>query len=65
MGRVFARADTVLVNGSGLIGLEIAGDIRANNPKARIVLLSREGGVLKQSHKNNTVVQVSGQPNGT
>mmetsp|Transcript_16802 Transcript_16802/g.50879 ORF Transcript_16802/g.50879 Transcript_16802/m.50879 type:complete len:449 (+) Transcript_16802:106-1452(+) len=57
VGRVFARADTVLVNGSGLIGLEIAGDIRANNPKARIVLLSREGGVLKQSHKNNTVVQ--------
>lgn len=50
VGAAIARAKTVLVNGSGLSGLEIAGDARAQNSMARVIVLSRDGGVLKQSH---------------
>lgn len=39
-------ASTVGIYGTGLVGLEIAGDIRARNPEKRVVLVSRDGGIL-------------------
>lgn len=53
-GAAIARAQTVVCSGAGLVGLEMAGDIRAAHPfettKKRIVLLSRDGGVLRTTH---------------
>ena len=43
-------AQTVVFNGSGTIGVEMAGDCRAKHPNKRIVLLSRDGSVLAKSH---------------
>mmetsp|Transcript_54148 Transcript_54148/g.99990 ORF Transcript_54148/g.99990 Transcript_54148/m.99990 type:complete len:424 (-) Transcript_54148:61-1332(-) len=39
-------ARTVAIYGTGLVGVELAGDIRARNPDKRIVLVSRDGKVL-------------------
>mmetsp|Transcript_86059 Transcript_86059/g.200103 ORF Transcript_86059/g.200103 Transcript_86059/m.200103 type:complete len:420 (+) Transcript_86059:62-1321(+) len=43
-------AQTVVVNGAGLIGVELVGDIRAKDPKKRVVLISRDGRVLGSTH---------------
>jgi len=46
-----AKADTVVFNGGGLIGVEMAGDCRVAHPTGkRIVLLTRDGKVLSKSH---------------
>jgi NADH dehydrogenase FAD-containing subunit len=45
-GQALAAAKTVVLNGAGAVGVELAGDIRARNKAARIVLLSREGNVF-------------------
>eukprot|EP00403_Amphidinium_massartii_P011975 CAMPEP_0178424244 /NCGR_PEP_ID=MMETSP0689_2-20121128/28109_1 /TAXON_ID=160604 /ORGANISM="Amphidinium massartii, Strain CS-259" /LENGTH=423 /DNA_ID=CAMNT_0020045873 /DNA_START=74 /DNA_END=1345 /DNA_ORIENTATION=+ len=39
-------AQTVVVYGTGLVSIEIAGDIRARNPEKRIIMVSRDGTVL-------------------
>jgi len=49
-GAAIASANTVIINGSGLIGLEMAGDVRASNATALIIILARDGSVLKMSH---------------
>lgn len=50
VGAAIARAQTIVVNGAGLVGLEMAGDVRAKHPDKRVVLLSRDGRVLGNSH---------------
>ena len=43
-------AKTVIFNGGGTIGVEMAGDCRAKHPDKRIILLSKDGSVLSKSH---------------
>jgi len=40
----------VVLNGAGMVGVEMAGDIRARNPEKTIYLISRAGKVLSNSH---------------
>jgi len=44
---VIAKANTCVVAGGGVVGLEMVGDIRAKYPEKRIILACRSG-VLKQ-----------------
>ncbi|GMH89334.1 hypothetical protein TL16_g11423, partial [Triparma laevis f. inornata] len=37
---------TIVINGAGSIGLEVAADVRLANPSAKILVLSRSGNVL-------------------
>jgi len=46
VGRAVACARTVVLNGSGTVGVELAGDIKANHPQVEVVLLARSGSVL-------------------
>ena len=43
VGQADASSHTAVVNGAGLLGLELAGDLRVAHPQLRIVLLSRSG----------------------
>ncbi|CAK0800477.1 unnamed protein product [Prorocentrum cordatum] len=43
-------AKTIVINGAGLVGLEMAGDAKVANQAARVVLLSRSGELLVGSH---------------
>jgi len=40
------NAKTVVINGAGAVGLELAGDVRATYPDKRVVVLSRDGRVI-------------------
>jgi NADH dehydrogenase FAD-containing subunit len=48
--QAIAQAGTVVFNGAGVIGIELAGDVRARHPNKTIKLLSRDGGVLSKTH---------------
>lgn len=39
-------ANTIVLNGPGAVGLEMAGDIRAVYPEKKVILLSRSGNVM-------------------
>lgn len=56
-----AAANTVVVNGAGLIGLEMVGDIRAKHPSKRVVLLSRDGTVIGGTHPPEMQERVKAQ----
>mmetsp|Transcript_78423 Transcript_78423/g.205818 ORF Transcript_78423/g.205818 Transcript_78423/m.205818 type:complete len:420 (-) Transcript_78423:33-1292(-) len=45
-GGAIRNAKTVVVSGGGVIGLEIAGDIRLQHPSTKVVIVSRSGDVL-------------------
>jgi NADH dehydrogenase FAD-containing subunit len=45
-GEAISRAKTVVINGSGAVGLEMAGDVRARYPEKRVIILSRDGKVI-------------------
>lgn len=45
-GKAISSAKTIVVNGAGLTGIEMAGDIRAKYPEKRVVILSRDGKVI-------------------
>jgi len=46
VGHALKAAKTVVLNGAGAVGVEMAGDIRARNKSARIVIISRDGRVF-------------------
>jgi NADPH-dependent 2,4-dienoyl-CoA reductase/sulfur reductase-like enzyme len=52
-GDAIKAAKTIVVNGAGAVGLEMAGDAKLVNPSARVVLLSRSGEVLASSHNED------------
>mmetsp|Transcript_7913 Transcript_7913/g.22662 ORF Transcript_7913/g.22662 Transcript_7913/m.22662 type:complete len:430 (-) Transcript_7913:1684-2973(-) len=45
-GKAIAGAKTVVLNGSGTVGVELAGDIKAAHPNVEVVLLARSGTIL-------------------
>eukprot|EP00930_Biecheleria_cincta_P023018 TRINITY_DN16683_c0_g2_i1.p1 TRINITY_DN16683_c0_g2~~TRINITY_DN16683_c0_g2_i1.p1 ORF type:complete len:456 (+),score=102.93 TRINITY_DN16683_c0_g2_i1:85-1368(+) len=45
-GDAIKAAKTVVINGAGAVGLEMAGDVRAAYPDKRVVILSRDGKVI-------------------
>jgi len=46
LGQVISLAKTVVISGAGLVGLEMAGNVRATYPDTRVILLSRDGKVI-------------------
>jgi len=49
-GAAIRKAETIVVNGAGLVGVEMAGDVRAIHPDKKVILLSRDGKVLGSTH---------------
>jgi len=45
-GSAIASAKLVVLNGSGTVGVEMAGDIKARHPNVEVVILSRSGSIL-------------------
>ena len=61
VARCLAKATSVLCVGAGLIGVEVAADIRIRHPHlTRVYLLSKTGAPLSESHPLGTQIKVAG-----
>ena len=60
VGKAISQAHTVLLVGAGLIGVEVAADLRLRNRQVeRIILLSRTGKALSDTHAPDVQERVS------
>lgn len=54
-GSKIAAAETVVINGAGAIGLELACDIKIHHPSKRVVVLSRSGNIFSGAYPDSVL----------
>ena len=58
-GAKIAAATTVVINGAGAIGLELACDIKLHHPSKRVVVLSRSGKIFSAAYPDDVLDKFS------
>lgn len=60
-GAHIASAKTIVINGAGTVGFELAGDIKLNFPSTRVVVLSRSGKILNPAYPDDVLSRIKSE----
>jgi NADH dehydrogenase FAD-containing subunit len=57
-GAKIIAAKTVVINGAGAIGFELAGDIKCHYPEKRVVVLTRSGKIFNEAYPEDVLARI-------